>query len=113
MYQVRFSAAAHADIKALPKNARNSLKKEILKLAADPVGLSLELREPLRGFRSYHWRDCRVIFIVSVQLEAIAIAAVGKRVPGTQDDVYRKLERLASEGKLAERILAALRGAGE
>ena len=109
MYQVRFSSEAHADIKALPKSIRNSLKKELMKLAADPVNLSLELREPLQGFRSYHWRNYRVVFIVSAELKSIAIAAVGKRIPGTHADVYRKLEQLAREGKLAEQLLSALR----
>ncbi|MCZ6751540.1 MAG: hypothetical protein O7E51_06905 [Acidobacteria bacterium] len=42
--------------------------------------------------------------------ETIAVAAVGKRLPRSKLDVYRKLERLASEGKLAQKILAALRG---
>ena len=109
MYQVRFSAEAHADVRGLPKHVRNSLKKELRRLAADPVGLSLELREPLQGFRSFHWRNYRVVFILSEELKSIAVAAVGQRLPGTNADVYRKLERLAREGKLAEQILLALR----
>ena len=109
MYHVRFTTEAHSDVQALPKNVRNSLKKEIQKLAADPTGQSLELREPLRDWRSYHWRNYRIIFMVLEELETIAIAAVGKRLPGAQADIYRQLERLAREGKLAERILKTLR----
>ena len=109
MYQVRFSAEAHADVRGLPKHIRNSLRKELLKLAADPVGLSLELREPLQGFRSYHWRNYRVVFVLSDELKSIAVAAVGQRLAGTNADVYRKLEQLARKGKLAGQILSVLR----
>ena len=106
---LRFSEDAHADIKALPKNVRNLLKKELQKLAANPRGVSLELREPLHGFRSYHWRNHRIIFMISDELETLAVAAGGKRLPGAHADVYRKLEQLACEGKLAEQILSTLR----
>ena len=109
MYDVRFTAEAHADIKALPKNVKNSLQKEIRKLAADPIGPSLELREPLQGWRSHLWRNYRIVFMVLEDLETIVIAAVGKRLPGAQTDVYRQLERLAREGKLAEQLLKAFR----
>ena len=109
MYRIGFTAEAHSDIKALPKNVRNSLKKKIQKLAADPIGPSLELREPLQGWRSYHWRNYRILFMVLEGLETIAISAVGKRLPGAQADIYRQLERLAREGKLAERLLEILR----
>ncbi len=109
MYQVRFTREAVEDVKGLPKNVQNSLKKEIRELAADPLGPSLELREPLKGWRSYHWRNYRIIFRVFVDLETIAIAAIGKRLPRSQRDVYQKLERLAREGKLAEKILKAVK----
>jgi mRNA-degrading endonuclease RelE of RelBE toxin-antitoxin system len=112
VYEVRFAPEAVADIKSLPKNVRNSLKKEIRKLAANPIGPSLDLREPLQAWRSYHWRDYRVIFMIFEDLKTIAIAAVGKRLPGSQTDVYRKLERLAKEGTLAEKILRTLRKRG-
>lgn len=109
MYQVRFTREALEDVKALPKNVRNSLKKEIPKLAAHPIGLSLPLREPLEGWRSYHWRNYRIIFMAFEGLQTIAVGAVGKRHPGSQSDIYRKLERLAQEGKLAEKVLKIMR----
>ena len=113
MYRIGFTAEAHSDIKALPKNVRNSLRKEIEKLAADPVGPSLDLRDPLQGWRSYHWHNYRIIFAVLEDLETVAIAAVGKRLPQSQADVYRRLEGLAKEGKLAEAILRAMRSFGK
>ena len=109
MYQVRFTPEAVKDVKAFPKNFRNSLKKEFQKLAADPLGRSLQLREPLPGWRSYHWRNYRIIFMVFEDLQTIAVGAVGKRRPGSQTDVYRKLERLVQEGKLAEKVLKTVR----
>ena len=109
MYQVRLIREAVEDVKALPKHVRNSLKKEISKLAANPIGMSLPLRAPLEGWRSYHWRNYRILFMVFDEFETIAVAAVGKRHPGSQTDIYRKLERLAQEGKLAEKVLKILR----
>ena len=110
MYRILFTPEGKQDVDALPKKVKNSLKKEIQKLAADPLGASIALREPLECWRSYHWRNYRIIFMLFDDMETIAVAAVGKRLPRSKLDVYRKLERLASEGKLAQKILAALRG---
>ena len=109
MYAIRFTQEAVEEVKALPKNVRNSLRKEIRKLAADPLGPSLELRDPLHGWRSYHWQNYRIVFRVLEDWKTVAIAAVGKRLPGSQTDIYRKLERLAREGKLADTLLRAVR----
>jgi mRNA-degrading endonuclease RelE of RelBE toxin-antitoxin system len=109
VYQVRFTRGAVEDVRALPKNVRNSLKKEISQLAANPIGSSLPLREPLAGWRSYHWRNYRIIFVALEQSRTIVVEAVGKRDPGSQSDIYQKLERLAQEGKLAEKLLQILR----
>ena len=109
MYQVRFTREALEDVKALPKNVRNSLKKEIPQLAANPMGSSLPLREPLQGWRSYHWRNYRIIFMAFEESQTIAVAAVGKRHPSSHSDIYRKLERLAQEGRLAEKVLKIVR----
>ncbi len=110
MYRILFTPEGKQDVDALPKKVKNSLKKEIQKLAADPRGASMPLREPLECWRSYHWRNYRIIFMLFDDMETIAVAAVGKRLPRSKLDVYRKLERLASEGKLAQKILTALRG---
>ncbi len=110
MYRILFTPEGKQDVDALPKKVKNSLKKELKKLAADPHRGSLALREPLEAWRSYHWRNYRIIFMPSADTETIAVAAVGKRLPQSKLDVYRKLERLASEGKLAQKILAAIRG---
>ena len=110
-YVIQFTDDGLADVKALPKNTKNSLRKEIQeKLARDPYGCSSELDEPLKGWRSFPYRNYGVVFRVYEDLRAIAIAGIGQRLPQSRSDIYKKLEALALEGKLAERVLKALRG---
>jgi hypothetical protein len=40
----------------------------------------------------------------------VAIAGLGKHSKDVKKDVYKRLESLVSQGKLAEKILATLRG---
>ena len=111
MYLVQFTDDALVNVRSLPKNVRNRLREEIReKVAKDPYGCSKELREPLEGFRSFSSRDDRVIFKVYEDLRTIGVAGIGKRDPRSQADVYKKLHTLAAEGKLAEKVLATLRG---
>ena len=111
MYQARFTSDAVEDIRGLPKNIKNILRKEIAgKVCRDPLGCSYELEEPLRGWRSFRYRNYRVIFQAFTPQKTVVIAAVGERQPQARSDVYRKLEALAEQGRLAGRILAALRG---
>ncbi len=111
MYVLRFTEDGLADIKGLPKSVKNSLKKALVKeLAADPYGCSVELVEPLKGWRSFHGGKYRVVFKVYEDSRAIAIAGVGRRLPQSRSDIYRRLETLAAEGKLAENILRLFRG---
>lgn len=111
MYVIRFTEDGLADIKALPKNVRNFLKKEIQgRLARDAYGSSTELNEPLEGWRSFRCGKYRIVFKVYEDLKLIAIAGVGERLPQSRSDTYRKLEALVRKGKLAEKVLAALRG---
>lgn len=111
MYVLKFTQDGLADVKALPKNVKNSLKKELQrKIAVDPYGCSMELAELLKGWRSFHWRNYRIVFRVYDDLKAVAIAGIGLRSPQSGSDIYRRLETVAAEGKLAENILQLLRG---
>ncbi len=104
------------DAKDLPKNVRNSIAKALKnKLVVDPLLCSEELREPLAGWLSFHCGKYRVIFKLYEQLKLIAVAGIGQHSSQPTRDIYRKLELLAKRGRLAEDILAALRGfsAGE
>src|SRR5713226_4811191 len=109
-YQIQFSGAGLEDAKKLPRNARNSLAKELRnKLARNPAGCSEELREPLAGWRSFHCGKYRVIFKLYEDLQIIAVAGIGKHSVQPAHDIHRRLELVAKRGRLAESILATLR----
>lgn len=112
MYVLKFTSDAVADIKALiPKNLKGPLKKELLeKVAINPIGCSHELHEDLDGYRSFRWREYRVVFRIFDDLKAIAVVGVGLRSPQSAENIYRKLEVLARTGELAQGVLFSLRG---
>lgn len=111
MYILKFTDSALTSIKALPKNARNALKKELLKtVRINPERCSCELHGPLQHYRSLHWRDYRVVFRIFVELKIVAIVGIGAHSSDEKEDVYRRLEALVGTGKLAETVLASLRG---
>ncbi len=63
MYETKFTDDGLASVKALPKNAKNYLKKEIeTKLTSDPYAHSKELDEPLKSWRSLACKKYRVVF---------------------------------------------------
>lgn len=110
MYILKFTKGGLADVKSLPKHVKNSLKAELLgKLAVDPLSCSTPLTSALEGWRSFHWQDWRVVFKVYPDLNAIGIEAVGKHDSDASLDVYKKLEQVAWNGKIAERLLVAIR----
>lgn len=110
-YEIRLTDDGLADVKALRKNVKNHLGKEIKRLLTkDPNGNSLPLDPPLDKYRSCHIGDYRVIFYVADDLPAIAIAGVGKHSQEANKDIYKKLEAISASGQLAEKILATLRG---
>lgn len=108
LYIPKYTDAAVENIRALPKNIKNVLRKEIdTVIAKDPLGCSEELEERLAGFRSRHVWDYRIVFKVYEDLRAFAIVGVGKKAP--PDSIYQKLEQLAATGKLADGMLEAMR----
>ena len=110
MYIAKFTRKAVEDIKGLPKNTRRALKKEFEEIILkDPAGCSDELTEPLAGFRSFHFRDYRIVYRIYEDLNAIAVVGVGKKTNDSGSDVYKRLEKLANSGKLADTVLRTLR----
>jgi len=110
LYLAKFTPAAIEDIKGLPKNTRTSLKKEFEKMILnDPLGCSEALTEPLAGFRSFHFREYRVIYRIYEDLNAIAVVGIGRKSNDPSSDVYKRLESLASSGRLADTVLRTLR----
>ena len=109
-WDVKFTDEGLADVRKLPKGVKNALRKSILAtIARDPYGCSRELEEPLRGWRSFHWRKYRVVFRIYDERKIVAIGGIGERLPQSHSDVYRRLEVLAAEGRLAEKVLLTLR----
>ena len=110
MYIAKFTQQAVADVRRLPKNTRTSLKKEFEKtILKDPSGCSEGLTEPLADFRSFHFREYRIVYRIYEDRNAIAVVGVGKKTPDPSSDVYKRLENLASSGRLADTVLRTLR----
>ena len=111
MYTPKFTPAAIDNIKTLPKNVKNSLKTAILEtLVEDPEGSSIALRDALSEFRSFHWRDYRVVFKIDEDLRVLAIVAVGKKTKNPDQNLYKQLELAADRGELAKKVLGTLKG---
>ena len=111
VYTPKFTPAAIDNIKALPKNVKNSLKTAILEtLVEDPEGSSVALRGSLSEFRSFHWRDYRVVFKIHEDLRVLAIVAVGKKTKKPDQNLYKQLELAADRGELAKKVLGTLKG---
>ena len=104
-YSLHLDSNAIEDLKSLPKNVRNRLRKEIPKrLAADPAGASKALTGLLEGFYSCHIRHV-VFMIVEKQ---VWIVAVGEHSKNPGSDIYRRLEELRKRGEIAGKFLSAL-----
>jgi mRNA-degrading endonuclease RelE of RelBE toxin-antitoxin system len=110
LYQAKFTDDAIENIRGLKKGVRNSLRKAIEeKVLRDPGGCSEELSGPLAGFRSFHFGDYRLVYRVYADLQTIAVVGVGLKSGDLASDIYKRLERLAYSGKLADRFLARVR----
>jgi mRNA-degrading endonuclease RelE of RelBE toxin-antitoxin system len=110
LYRSRSTSQAFEDFKRLPKNVRNSLKREFTqKIHIHPIECSEALSGPLEAFRSFHYRDYRVVYQVFEDLKIVAVVGVGKKDRHHHGEIYRRLEDLASRGKLAAAVLNTYR----
>jgi mRNA-degrading endonuclease RelE of RelBE toxin-antitoxin system len=111
VYVLKFSSEALADIKTIPKHFKGPLKKALLeKVGVDPMGCSHELHAELSGYRSFTWRDYRVVYRVFDDLKAVVVVGLGLRSAKSKENIYRRLETLVRTGKLAQGMLFSLRG---
>ena len=109
MYTSNFTSDALADLKKLPKNIKNALKKEFeKKIHVDPIGCSEALTTPLENYRSFHYGDYRVVYRVFEDLQTVSVVGIGKKGKTHHTDLYKRLEALARAGKLAESLLRIL-----
>jgi mRNA-degrading endonuclease RelE of RelBE toxin-antitoxin system len=110
VYCSKFTPDALANAKALPKNIRNSLRKEFeRKLHVDPISCSVPLGGDLEQFRSFHYGNYRVVFQVFEDIKAIAVVGIGEKDDDHHAEIYKQLEVLARGGKLAETVLETYR----
>lgn len=109
MYTVKFTDDAIENLKAnLSRSEKNALREVLDEVvAAGPIDCSTEMVEPLAGFRSYHFNGYRVVFRVYEVRKLVVVVGIGKKEPPQQ--VYARLEKLASSGKLADSVLTTLR----
>jgi mRNA-degrading endonuclease RelE of RelBE toxin-antitoxin system len=113
LYVSKFTSDALENIRALPKNVRNALKREFEhKIHRDPIACSEPLSGLLADFRSLHFREYRVVYRVFEDLKLVAVVGVGKKDKAHHAELYKKLERLAESGKLADEFLRAMRMLG-
>ena len=108
-YALKLTQEGRADVLTLPKAARNWLRKELRAVEADPYKCSSPLREPLAQYRSFHCGKYRVLYMVFDDLQTVSIVAVGKHDSKPAADVYKKLETLVKQGKLAEKLMISIR----
>lgn len=110
MYCSKFTPEALSDLKQLPKEVRNALKREFeKKLHVDPVGCSVALSGDLQKYRSFHHGDYRVIFQVFEDIRAIAVVGIGEKDAHHHAEIYKHLENLARSGKLAATVVETYR----
>jgi len=110
VYCSKFIDEALEDIKKLPKNIRNALKKEFeKKVHVNPVECSEPLFGILEAYRSFHYGDYRIVYRVFEDIRAVSVVGVGKKDKAHQTDLYQRLEDLAKKGRLAEAILETYR----
>jgi len=102
VFALCFTEDAVRDVEALHKAVRNSLRKAIAQtLASDPARHSIQLKPPLEQFRSFHWRQYRVVFKLYPNRRMVAVVGLGERAAQSASNVYRRLEALARQGRLA------------
>ena len=110
MYCSKFTPDALASIKELPRNVKNRLKKEFeKKIHINPTGCSEPLTGELEGFRSFHFGDYRVVYKVFEDIHAVSVVGIGKKDKNHYTNLYKRLENLAKQGKLAEAVLETYR----
>jgi mRNA-degrading endonuclease RelE of RelBE toxin-antitoxin system len=110
LYSSKFTDEALENLRGLPKNVRNALKKEFKKkIHVNPVDCSEPLTGILEKFRSFHYGDYRVVYAVFEDMRTVSVVGIGKKDKDHRTDLYNRLEGLAKAGRLAEAILETYR----
>ncbi len=110
MYCSKFTDEALANLRELPKNVKNALKKEFKKkIHVNPIDCSEPLTGILERFRTFHYGDYRVVYTVFEDIRTVSVVGIGKKDKDHRTNLYKRLESLAKAGGLAEAILETYR----
>lgn len=94
LYEVGFTELGKCLLKALEKNVRREIFREILLLADQPTA-GKSLIGPLLGLYSLRVRNrYRVVYRIDEEAKRVYVEFVGERKPGREDDVYQAARRL-------------------
>jgi mRNA-degrading endonuclease RelE of RelBE toxin-antitoxin system len=105
VFEIRYTADAGLEIKALDGSIREQLRKVIdKKLAVNPEGYGTPLRRELTNFWKHEFATHRVIYRIYVDLKIVAVCAVGPRKSGDVEDIYKQLAAAAKTGRLAGQV---------
>lgn len=93
-YEVGFTELGQSSLKAVEKNVRREIFREILPLADQPKA-GKPLVGPLLGLYSLRIRDrYRTIYRIDEEAKRVYVELVGERKPGREDDIYQAARRL-------------------
>jgi len=110
LYRSVFTDDALKDVKKLPKNVRNALKKGFeKKIHVGPFSCSEQLSGILGHYRSFHYGNYRVVYRVFEDIRVVSVVGPGNKNKDHQTDLYKRLEDLAKRGRLADAVLETYR----
>ena len=110
LYCSKFTDDALEEVKKLPKNVRNALKKEFeKKIHVDSVSCSEQLSGILGHYRRFHYGNYRVVYRIFEDIRVVSVVRVGKKNKDHRTDLYKRLEDLAKRGRLADAVLETYR----
>jgi mRNA interferase RelE/StbE len=96
-YRVFVQPRAWKEIKHLPGNMRQRVKRAIDELASDPRlarSKALESSRTTLEVRRIRLEDWRVIYVVNEELLQVQVLTIRQRPPYTYDDLDELLDRL-------------------
>jgi mRNA-degrading endonuclease RelE of RelBE toxin-antitoxin system len=93
-YELGFTELGQSSLRAVEKNVRREIFREILSLADQPKA-GKSLIGPLLGLYSLRVRNrYRVVYRIDEEAERVYVELVGERKPGREDDIYQAARRL-------------------
>lgn len=99
LYSVGFTDNGISSLKAIEKNVRREIFKEIMALESQPKS-GKPLVGPLLGLYSLRVRNhYRAVYRIDEEAEQIYVELIGERKPGRMEDVYQVALKLLENFK--------------